>query len=309
MTRNSDHASTIGTPQAERLMRLATYASVSVATVLVLIKAGAWLMTDSIALLSSLIDSLLDVLASTVTMLAVRHSLVPADREHRFGHGKAEALAGLAQSAFIVGSAVLLMFEAFARLLQPQVVANTGIGIGVMAISIALTLGLVAFQRWVVKRSGSVAIAADSLHYRTDLLMNLAVIAALLLSSMLGWTFADPLFGAAIGLYIVYSAWQILRSALDMLMDRELSDEDRRRIRDIALAHSEVENVHDLRTRQSGQTYFIQLHLELDPDMRLTHAHAIADEVEQAIRDAYPGAEVIIHQDPAGLEEGHRKFA
>ncbi|MDP6389479.1 MAG: cation diffusion facilitator family transporter [Alphaproteobacteria bacterium] len=299
----------IDTPEAGRLMRLATYASVAAALVLIVAKTGAWLATDSIALLSSLVDSLLDVIASLVTLVAVRHALSPADREHRFGHGKAEALAALSQSAFVVGSAVLLLFEAGKRLLQPKPVEESDIGIAVMVFSIVVTLALVTLQKWVVKRSGSVAIAADSLHYKGDLLVNIAVIVALVLSTNFGWILADPLFGVAITGYIIYNAWLILKSSLDMLMDRELSDEDRQRIRDIAVAHDAVEEVHDLRTRRSGQTCFIQFHLELDGDMRLMQAHEIADAVELAVRKAFPGAEVIIHQDPAGLDEGHEQFA
>jgi len=293
----------IDRPEAQRAMRLASYASVSVAFILIIAKTSAWLATDSIAVLSSLIDSLLDAVASIVTLVAIRHSLQPADREHRFGHGKVEALAALAQSAFIVGSAVLLLFEAGARLLAPRAVSHGHIAIYVMVFSIVLTFALVLFQRWAIKKSGSVAISADSLHYKGDLLMNAAVIAAILIVTELGWVLADPIFGAAIAAYIIWSAYLIVRNSLDMLMDRELPDDERQKIRGIALEHKEVEAVHDLRTRQSGLTYFIQLHLEMDGDMNLLQAHEIADEVELALMEAYPGAEIIIHQDPAGVEE------
>ena len=289
--------------KAQRAMRLASYASVSTAIILIAAKTAAWLMTGSVALLSSLLDSLLDAVASVITLLAIHHSFTPADREHRFGHGKAEALAALAQSAFIVGSAVLLLFQVGARLLEPQPVARSEVGIAVMVLSIVLTLGLVLFQRWAIRRSGSVAVSADSLHYKGDLLMNVAVIAAIVIAGEFGFLLADPLFGAGIAAYIIWSAWLILRQSLDMLMDRELPDEERQKIRAIAQAHVAVDSIHDLRTRQSGQTYFIQLHLEMDGDMKLKDAHAIADAVELALMEAYPGAEVIIHQDPAGLEE------
>src|SRR6266576_2031781 len=160
---------TNGAP-ADRLRRLATYASVTVA---------AWLETGSVALLSSLVDSLLDAAASVVTLVAVRHAMSPADREHRFGHGKAEPLAVLGQSAFITGSAMLLLAEAVRRLLWPVPVENPPAGIGVMIFSIVLTIGLVLFQRYVLRRTGSIAITADELHYRGDLVLNLSVIAAL----------------------------------------------------------------------------------------------------------------------------------
>jgi ferrous-iron efflux pump FieF len=275
---------------------------------LIAVKFFAWVMTGSVAMLATLVDSLLDALASFVTLLAIRHSLSPADREHRFGHGKAEALAALTQAAFISGSSVLLLFEASERLLQPQALSKTEIGIWVMGFSILITIALVAFQLFVVRRSGSLAISADSIHYKGDVLVNLAVIVSLLSSRWLEATFIDPLFGAAIAFYILYNAWQIVSGALDMLMDRELPREERRRIREIALAHPEVQEVHDIRTRQSGQTVFIQLHIELDPAMQLTRSHEIADIVEDKLRTAFGGAEVIIHQDPVGLEEFHPTF-
>jgi ferrous-iron efflux pump FieF len=287
---------------------MATYASVIVAVVLVSVKFFAWITTDSVAILATLVDSLLDALASLVTLIVVRHSLSPADREHRFGHGKAEALAALTQAAFICGSSVLLLFEAFHRLLQPQIILKSEVGIWVMVFSVVVTVALVAFQLFVVKRSGSLAISADSIHYRGDVLVNLAVIVALLSSRWFDNTFIDPLFGAVIALYILYSAWQIVSGALDMLMDRELPIKERQRVRDIAIAHPEVSDIHDLRTRRSGQTVFIQLHLELDPKMQLMQSHTIADAVEAELRAAFDNAEVIIHQDPAGLDEGHRQF-
>jgi ferrous-iron efflux pump FieF len=290
-------------PDAQRAMRLASYASVTVAFILIAAKTSAWLTTDSIAVMSSLIDSFLDALASIVTLIAIRHSLRPADREHRFGHGKVEALAALAQSTFITGSAVLLLFEAGARSLDPQEITRRDVAIYVMLFSIVLTFMLVLIQRWAIRKSGSVAISADALHYTSDLLMNAAVIVAILLVTELGWTIADPVFGAGIAVYIIWSAYRILRNSLDMLMDHELSDDEREKIRAIALTHDAIESVHDLRTRQSGLTYFIQLHLEMDGDITLHDAHEIADEVELSLIEAYPGSEIIIHQDPAGVED------
>jgi ferrous-iron efflux pump FieF len=292
-----------------RLVRVATYAAVLAAALMIAAKAGAWSVTQSVSVLSSLVDSLLDVAASTVNLLAVRHALTPADREHRFGHGKAEPLAGLAQSAFIAGSAVLLLLEAFRRLSFPQPVGNSTVGIVVIAFSVVVTLGLVMFQRHVVRRTGSVAISADSLHYASDLVLNGSVIVSLVLAGWLGWFAVDPLFGIAIGVYILWSAAKIARLSLDLLMDRELPDADRTRIRQLALAHPEVRNVHDLRTRSTGVQIFVQMHLELDGAMPLVQAHAISDAVEASIRDAYPNAEVIIHEDPEGVDEPRRTFA
>lgn len=288
-----------------RLMRLATYASVSVACLLIALKAGAWIATESIAMLSTLVDSLLDALASIVNLFAVRHALVPADREHRFGHGKAEALAALAQSAFIAGSAVLLLFQAGERFINPRPLAAFELGLWVMAVSIVLTIVLVAFQSWVVRQTQSVAISADSLHYKGDILVNLGVIAALVLGTSFGWLHADPIFGVAIAAYILFNAWLIVRGALDMLMDRELPDEDRQRIRDIALAHPEVMSLHDMRTRRSGPTSFIQFHLVMDRDLTLLKAHEVSDAVESELQEAFPDAEILIHQDPTGIVEEH----
>lgn len=293
------------TAESGRLMRLATYASVSVACLLIALKTGAWIATESIAMLSTLVDSLLDALASIVNLVAVRHALTPADREHRFGHGKAEALAAMAQSAFIAGSAVLLLFQAGERLIHPRPLAAPEVGLWVMAVSIVLTIALVAFQGWVVRQTKSVAISADSLHYRGDILVNLAVIAALVLGAWFGWLYADPILGTAIAVYILYNAWQIVRDALDMLMDRELPDEDRKRVREIALSHEEVESLHDMRTRRSGPTSFIQFHLVMNAELTLLKAHEVSDEVELELRRAFPDAEILIHQDPTGIVEKH----
>ena len=294
---------------AERLMKLATTASVAVAGTLIGAKFFAWFATDSVSILSTLIDSLLDALASMLNLIAVRHALTPADREHRFGHGKAEPLAALGQSAFITGSAVFLLFEASRRLFNPVAVSNGSIGIAVMVFSIVVTVALVVFQRSVVRRTGSFAIHADSLHYKGDVLVNGSVIVSLVLADQFGWGTADPLFGGAIAVYIVISAWGIARGALDMLMDREMPDQDRTRIRELALAHPEVRDMHDLRTRLSGPYAFIQLHLEMDGNLKLLRAHEIADLVEADIVAAFPGAEVIIHEDPEGVPEPHRDYA
>jgi ferrous-iron efflux pump FieF len=295
-------------PAADRLRRMATYASVAVAAVLIAVKFAAWLETGSVALLSSLVDSLLDAVASLVNLVAVRHAMSPADREHRFGHGKAEPLAVLGQSAFITGSAMLLLAEAVRRLIWPVPVENPPAGIAVMIFSIAVTIALVVYQRHVVRRTGSIAITADELHYRSDLVLNTSVIAALVLGSVLDFPLLDPLFGAAIGIWIVYSAVRLARLSLFQLMDHELPDEEREKIRAIAQSHPDVAAAHDLRTRVAGPTAFIQIHIEMDGAMSLIRAHEISDEVEAELRAAYPHAEVMIHQDPEGIEEPRTNF-
>jgi ferrous-iron efflux pump FieF len=292
----------------DRHMRRATYASVSVAFVLICAKLVAWSLTDSVAMLSTLVDSMLDGLASVVTLIAVRQSLTPADREHRFGHGKAEALAAMAQAAFVAGSAIIVIFQAGTRLFNPVPLAATELGVAVMVFSIVLTLALVLYQKYVARRSQSVAISADALHYSGDLLINLAVIGSLVLTPILDFPYLDPLTGAGIAAYLLYGAWRIVGDALDMLMDRELPEEDRARIRAIAKTHEAVASLHDLRTRRSGSDVFIQLHLEMDGNMPLKKSHVIADQVEAEIQKAFAGAEVMIHQDPEGLEEEHPPF-
>ena len=300
--------SVIHGPAADRLRRLATYASVTVAALLIAVKFAAWLETGSVALLSSLVDSLLDIAASLVNLVAVRHAMSPADREHRFGHGKAEPLAVLGQSAFITGSAMLLLAEAVRRLISPVRIENPPAGIAVMIFSIVVTIGLVLYQRHVVRRTGSIAITADELHYRSDVVLNLSVIAALVLGSTLDLAILDPLFGAVIGIWIVYSAVRLARLSLIQLMDHELPDDEREKIRAIAQSHPDVVAAHDLRTRVAGPTAFIQIHIEMDGTLNLIRAHEISDEVEAELRAAYPNAEVIIHQDPEGVEEARSNF-
>jgi len=289
-------------------MRMATYASTAVALVLIVTKAAAWMVTDSVSLLATLIDSCLDAAASIINLLAVRHALAPADREHRFGHGKAEALAGLGQSTFIAGSAVFLCLESAGRLTHPQPVEAVPVGIAVMIFSMLATVALLMFQRHVIRQSGSTAIKADHLHYTTDLIVNGTVIVALVLASY-GWPGFDPVFAITIAFYIVYGSWEIVRESLDLLMDRELSDEDRSRIKAIIHGHPQTRGSHDLRTRKSGMTLFIQLHLELDGQLTLTQAHAISDDVEAMILAEFPEAQVIIHEDPEGLMEPRAEFA
>lgn len=288
---------------ADRLRRLATYASVGVASVLILAKFGAYLVTGAVSLLSSLVDSCVDLMASLVTLHGVRVSMRPADLSHRFGHGKAEPLAALAQAAFIAGSAVFLTAEAATRIVSPRPIEETAVGVGVMAFSMALTLALVLFQRHVIRRTGSLAIDADSVHYRADLLSNLAVIAAMVLTDATGVLLIDPLFALCIVAFLAVGAVRIAREALDVLMDRELPPADRERIRGVVLAHPQARGLHDLRTRSSGDRVFVELHLELDGGLTLAEAHDVADSVERALREAFPTAEVIVHQEPEGLQD------
>ncbi|WP_374371493.1 cation diffusion facilitator family transporter [Dongia sp.] len=286
---------------AGRLMRRATVAALAAALVMIAIKLFAYLATGSVSLLSTLFDSALDFAASMVNLIAVRQSLMPADAEHRFGHGKAEPLAGLVQMAFILGSSLILLVEVYDRFTEPHVVTRSEIGIGVMLASIVITGALIFYQRRVVRLTGSVAVGADSAHYGSDFLVNFSVILALVLVAQFGFWWADPVFGLAIAIFIGYTAVQIGRQSLDMLMDREMDDATREKIKMIVRGHAEVIDLHDLKTRKAGLDSFIQFHLELADDISLKEAHSIADAVEAQLLAAFPGAAILIHQDPQSV--------
>jgi ferrous-iron efflux pump FieF len=289
--------------ESASLMRRAALAAVVVAVVLIILKATAYILTGSVAMMSSLADSALDLFASAINLLAINQSLVPADAEHRFGHGKAEPLAGLAQGAFIAGSATFLVVESVGRLAAPRPLDHPIIGLVVMAVSIVAVLALVLFQRMAVRRTGSIAIQADRLHYLGDLSTNIGVVIGIVLATRFHILLADPIVALCVAAVLAASAWHIGKRSCDQLMDRELPDRDRDRIKSIVLAHPEVRNLHDLRTRAAGISKFVQLHVELDPTMSLTRAHEISDAVEADILAAYPDTQVIIHQDPLGIEK------
>lgn len=295
-------------PAQIRLLRLAGVASVGVALSLIVLKLGALSVTDSVALLSSLADSLLDLLASLITFFALRVAVTPADREHRFGHGKSEGIAGLLQALIVSASAVYVAFEAVRRLLSPQPLEQGEIGMLVMGISLALTVSLVLFQRRVVARTGSLAISADSAHYRADVLTNVGVLAGIFAADVLSWHVADPLIGLTVAAVLLVSARRIAIDSVNVLLDRELPTRSRRRIEEIAAAHPAVLGVHDIRTRSAGAAQFIQLHLELDPALTLLEVHEISEAVENDMQKAFPTAEVLIHADPFGLAEPRDPF-
>ena len=284
------------------IMRRAALASVSVSLFLVAIKTAAYFASGSVALLASLADSALDLFTAGLNMLAIQESLTPADAEHRFGHGKAEPLAGLAQGAFIAASAVFLVVQGVQRLMAPQPITHSLEALIVMCVSIFAAICLILYERSVVARTGSVAVTADATHYFGDLVSNVGVVVAIVLASRLGWNRADPIIALLVALVLVISAWSVFRTSFDQLMDRELPDADRAKIVAIVRDQEEVSALHELKTRQAGGAVFIQVHLELDPAMPLAKAHAISDRVEKAICAAFPHAEVIIHQDPAGAE-------
>ncbi|MEI8295743.1 MAG: cation diffusion facilitator family transporter [Alphaproteobacteria bacterium] len=280
------------------LIRIATYASVMVATILVVAKFVAWQATHSLSLQASFVDSVLDVFASLINFYAVRHALRPADKEHRFGHGKAESLAGLAQSGFFAISALWLIKESFHRFLNPQAIQEHTLGISVIIFSIVITAILIAFQAYVIKRTRSLIISADSLHYRADLLTGLAVLISLTVSTYYNLPFFDIAVGLCIAIYILQSSWSIGRQAVNVLMDRELSDEARAQILSIAINHPHVLGVHDLRTRSAGLQDFIQMHLDLSAELSFHDAHDVSLQVSQVISHKFPHCEILIHIDP-----------
>jgi ferrous-iron efflux pump FieF len=294
-----------GSPETGRLMRLASLASMAVAVTLIAAKTAAWLLTGSVSMLSSLVDSSLDLVTSIVTFFAIREALAPADAEHRFGHGKAEALAGMAQAGFIAASAIGIGMTVVNRFLYPRAVESEHVGVIVSGVGVILTLALMLFQGHVVRRTKSLAVHADKTHYMADFVTNIAVGASIFLSGYFKQPLIDVGVALAVAAYMVWGAVGIGGQAIDVLMDRELPEKDRRRILELVRAHPGVRNVHDLRTRSAGLTKFIQLHVVFQPTMSLGRAHVMGDSVEAEIQRAFPEAEVILHIDPWNDGEPH----
>lgn len=285
-------------PADEKLRIRAAIAAIGTAFFLMLLKLLGFFMTGSLAILSSVIDSGLDILASTFNLLAIRKALVPPDDDHRFGHGKAEPLAGLAQSLFVGGSAVFLFVESLPRLIAPEAPTHTLIGLGVMSVSLLCTILLVMYQRSVIRRSPSLAIEADSLHYSADVLMNGSIIISLIAGHFTGITLIDPLFALFIVFYLLHGAYEIACQSIDVLMDRESTPEERHKIVEIICAHKGVLGVHDVRTRHTGTHLVMQFHLDLDGKKSLYEAHEIGDAVEASLKEAFPVSDIMIHLDP-----------
>lgn len=278
----------------------AAIASVAVALLLLGLKGWATAATGSVALLGSLLDSGLDLIASLVTLWAVRIAAAPADHDHRFGHGKAEALAALFQVGLISVSAIGIGWRAVERFLSGGAVGEAEYGIGVSLVAIVATLALTAYQRRVIRATGSVAIEADRVHYQSDLLLNGAVIAALVLERYAGLHGADPLFGLAIAAWLMWGGWRASARAVHQLMDREWPEERRRAFLAVAARHPASRGIHDLRTRSSGTQDFAQFHMWVDPAMTVAAAHDVMDAIEAALARDFPDVEVLIHLDPEG---------
>ena len=293
-----------GASNASALKTLSVRITLVVSALLVVVKVAGWLVTGSIALLASAIDSLVDTGASVVTFLGVRYAQRPPDREHRFGHGKGEAVAAFTQASFLAGAAFVLAFQSIERLLFPVPLEALGAGFWLIGGSLVVACGLAAMQSWVVRRTGSTAIAADRAHYLTDIGLNVAVLAALGVTQKTGSIRADPAFALVMSGYMLWSAYAIARKALEQLLDRELPSEDRRRIKAVVRDCAGVRDVHDLRTRSSGDRTFVEYHLEVDPGLTVDAGHAIGDSTEVAVQNLLPGTvEAIAHVEPHGIDD------
>lgn len=290
----------MSTKSYEDLVKLASKMAIFVAATLVFTKLYAWWVSSSSAMLASTTDSILDVFASLCSFIIIRFSLSPADEEHRFGHGKAENLAALMQSSFVLGSAILLMLHGVDRIISPQEVTHSSIAIGISVLAIVLTVALISVQKYVISKTKSVAIGADSLHYQSDLLLNAGVILALVLNTY-NWPQADGIFTVLVGVFLLTGAIKMIYHSIHDLMDRELAAEDLQSIKAVINSHPRANGFHELRTRQSGKMRFIQFHLELDDNLSLLQAHQISDEVEQELLKIFTDTEVFIHQDPQSV--------
>lgn len=282
------------------LTQRAALASISMALFLVALKSYATWDTGSVAMLGSLADTTLDLIASLITFFGVRWAAMPADEEHRYGHGKAEALAALIQVTLITVSALGIAWRAFDRLRSGEPTQGLELGIGVSIVAMAATFALLGYQRYVIRKTGSVAIMTDHVHYQTDVLLNVSVIAALLLDQMLGWRLADPLFGFAIAAWLMYGAWSAASHSVDQLMDREWPEDEREAFLAAAREYPELSGIHDLRTRTSGAHRFVQFHVWVPGDWTVSEAHQRMDAVEEKLQQRFPACEIIIHLDPEG---------
>ncbi len=291
-----------------KLKRLAATLSVSLAVALCFLKIFGSIYTGSLAILSSLIDSLADVFASSLSFVAIKFSTRPASLEHRYGYGRAESISALAQAAFIAGSGLFVMYDGITRIINPAPLEQTDFGIVVMAISLIATLALIAFQKYVTKKTASPAIKADSAHYTVDVLTNLSIIISLLVVKFLGINWFDILTAFIISAYLIFNAYKLAAEAVAALTDRELSQDIKQKVIDIVTNSEGIKGYHDFRSRDLGGVYFFEIHLELDGNLTLNLTHELTDNVEDAIKRQFPDAQVIIHQDPYGLRENRLDY-
>lgn len=286
-----------------RLKRAASTASVALAAALTLLKVAAAVYTGSLAVLSSIIDSLADIFASSITFVAVKFASMQATDDHRYGFGKAEAISALVQSAFVAGSGIFVLYDGIMRLFMRKTVGDPDFGIVVMVISLAATTALILFQKYVAKRTNSLAIAADSAHYTVDVVTNLAIIATLVVVKLFEIYWFDTVTALAVAGYLLLNAYKLACGAVSVLTDAELSDDIRKKVCRIVMENPFSQGIHDLRTRDLGGAYMFEFHLELDGDLPLSAAHEMTEAVEDNLLDEFPNAQIIIHQDPVGVKE------
>lgn len=282
------------------------YAAFVIVSIVIILKAYATYQSSSTALLASLVDSVGDIVITTITFISLKYSLKPADKEHRFGHGKAEGFSALLQASFITGASIFLFFEATHRFLAPTPITHHALGIVVSIITIILSIILVTIQKTAYKYAPSLALKADTKHYVSDILLNLVVIASIVVNLLTDIIIIDLLVGVGIAIFILISAFEIAREATGMLMDKEISKEKREKIIAIIKSHKDVISMHDLRTRKSGMQIYINFDVELAADLPLKEAHAITNQLEKSILEIFPNAEIMIHKDPEGAISGHR---
>ncbi|KKB96153.1 Ferrous-iron efflux pump FieF [Candidatus Arcanobacter lacustris] len=281
---------------------ISTYCSIVSVLIIILVKLSGWLKTDSMSILASLVDSLLDCFTSVINMVALKYALQPPDDQHRFGHNKAEDLAGFIQAAFFGVSGIFVLGSCVKRIFYPQAISHDKIGLIVMIISTIITLCLVLFQLYVLRKTSSNIIEADHLHYKSDLFLNISVIISILASRYFNSELIDPILALFISLYIMKGAWDLLKKSFKNLMDEEFDEEEKQKIMNVINAHEKILSIHDLKTRYAGSKPFIQFHLVMNPDMNLRDAHILSDEIELSLLEIFPDAEIFIHQDPDGYD-------
>lgn len=286
------------TIENNKLMKAASVASIATALSLIVLKLVTFLLTGSMAILSSLFDSIQDSMTSIVNFFAVKHASEPADKEHRFGHGKAQALGAMTQGFIIAAASIFLLKESIHRLMEPQPISEIGLGIGITLFALVATFVLITFQKFVIKKTNSLSIRADMAHYTGDIMMNVGVIVSMLMAYYLKWTFVDALFGIMVAGYLFIVVYQIIKEAITILMDAELSDSFRKKIKTMTLSFPEVKEIYQLKTRQSGNCIFVQFCVSLDKKITLEQAHDITDKIESALTKTDSNIQVIIHPEP-----------
>ncbi len=292
----------------EKLKVLAAESGIVLAVILGIIKGITALYTGSLSILSSMIDSLADAFSSVISLIAVKFSALPPSDSHRYGYGKAEALSAFLQAAFIIGSGVFVLYDGVRRFIKPEYITETTIGLAVMIFSIIATMVVISFQKYVARKTKSLALEAESQHYVVDILTNSAIIVSLIFLKYFDWQWLDIVTACAISVYLIWSAVILALKALDDITDREADDNTKKLITQALSETKGVLGYHDLRSRVSGARTFVEIHLELDGNLTLLEAHKISDEVEKKITEKLPQIQIIIHQDPHGLKENRLDY-